>query len=521
MSSLSRRMKASRIAHTIIENSIMRAINPAGVAALTVFAATAQAPSVAEQLNTLLTANGLKADVSFLASDLLEGRGTPSRGLDLAAEYIAAQFRRAGLEPVGDDGYFQTANFATVTPNTDGLELTLEAGGNTVKAATGAIALQDAAATDLSHAPVIRVSGDDQAAIDALTQDRVAGKVLAIEMPAQPSPGGGRGRGGAAAFVSARRLKPAAVIVLQAPGAGGRGFGGRGGARPREASTIPSFATLSCTDAAFRTALDAAESPAVSLHIAPPKIEPVKLHNVVGLLRGSDPVLKDTYLLVTGHYDHLGIRDNGTPDHIYNGADDDASGTSSVIEIANALSVLPRPKRSILFMTVFGEELGDLGSHYYATHPIFPLAKTVVDLNLEQLGRTDDLEGPRVGAFNMTGFDYTDLPAVFARAGAQTGIKAVKHPTNSDAYFRRSDNAAFADAGVPSTTISVAYDFPDYHKQGDEWQKLDYENMAKVDRTIALAFIDIANSATPPKWDESNPKTAAFVKARQATMGGK
>lgn len=490
----------------------MRAFYFAGTAALSALAAVAQAPSTAQQLNTLLTANGLKADVSFLASDLLEGRGTPSRGLDLAAEYIAAQFRRAGLEPIGDNGYYQTATFANVTPSTDGIELSLESGGNTVTAAPAAITLQDAAATDLSHAPVIRVSADDQAAIAALTQQQVTGKVLVIEMGAQAA-GGGRGRGGAG-FVSARGLRPAAVVVLQAEA----GRGGRGGARLREA---PSFAVLVCKDAAFRAAFDAASSPAVSLHIAAPKSEPVKLHNVAGLLRGSDPVLKDTYLLVTGHYDHLGIRDNGTADRIYNGADDDASGTASVIEIANAMSELPRPKRSIIFMAVFGEELGDLGSHYYATHPIFPLAKTVVDLNLEQVGRTDDLEGPRVGAFNMTGFDYTDLPAIFARAGAETGIKAVKHEKNSDAYFRRSDNAAFADAGVPSTTISVAYDFPDYHKPGDEWQKLDYENMAKVDRTIALAMIEIANSATAPKWDESNSKTAAFVRARQATMAGK
>ena len=364
----------------------MKFLNVAGAAALSALAAVAQAPSVSQQLNTLLTANGLKADVSFLASDLLEGRGTPSRGLDLAAEYIASQFRRAGLEPVGDDGYFQTANFATVAANTEGLELSLDAGGTVVKAPEASVTLQDPAATDLSHAPVIKVSMDDQAAVAALTADQVAGKVLVIEAGAQPA-GGGRGRGGAG-FVGARGLKPAAVIMLQSAGGGGRGGAGagRGGARPREASTLPSFATLACTDAAFRTALDAAASPTISLHIAAPKVEPVKLHNVVGLLRGSDPALKDTYLLVTGHYDHLGIRDNGTPDHIYNGADDDASGTSSVIEIANAMSGLPRPKRSILFMAVFGEELGDLGSHYYATHPIFPLAKTVVDLNLEQLG---------------------------------------------------------------------------------------------------------------------------------------
>ncbi len=473
---------------------------------------------MAQQLNSLLTANGLKADVSFLASDLLEGRGTPSRGLDLAAEYIASQFRRAGLEPAGDDGYFQTANFANLTPNIEGMELTLESAGVVTKAAAASIVLQEPAAADLRSLPVIKVSMDDQAAIAALTPDQVAGKALVIDAGAQPA-AGGRGRGGGAGFVGARGLKPAAVIVLQAPAAGGRG-GGRGGARPREAATLPTFATLACTDAAFRTAFTAAASATISLHVAAPKVEPVKLHNVVGLLRGSDPALKDTYLIVTGHYDHLGIRDNGTADHIYNGANDDASGTSSVIEIAVAMSRLPRPKRSILFMTVFGEELGDLGSHYYGTHPIFPLAKTVVDLNLEQIGRTDDLEGPRVGAFNMTGFDYTNLPAIFARAGAQTDIRAIKHEKNSDSYFRRSDNAAFADVGVPSTTISVAYDYPDYHKEGDEWQKLDYENMAKVDRTVALAMIEIANSSDVPKWDESNPKTAAFVKARAATMAG-
>src|SRR5579864_2796276 len=119
-----------------------------------------------------ITAQSLQGHVWFLASDLLEGRGTPSRGLDVAAEYIAAQFRRAGLEPIGDDGYFQTATFANVTPNMDGLELTLEAGGNTVKASAGSITLQDAAAADLSDAPVIRVSTGDQESIAKLTQDQ-------------------------------------------------------------------------------------------------------------------------------------------------------------------------------------------------------------------------------------------------------------------------------------------------------------------------------------------------------------
>ena len=479
--------------------------------------------SLAQQLTTLLTAYGLKADVSFRASDLLEGRATPSRGLDLAAEYIASQFRRAGLEPVGDDGYFQTASFVSVTPNSDGLEFTLQANGSPVKANTASISLQEPAALNLDHAAVVKVALEDQAAIDALTLEQVRGKVLVLEPSAPsstPPPAAGRagrgGRGGAGiATALASKLQPAAIVLFSAPG--GRGGGGGRGARLREASTMTaaSVPILAINDPAIRTALDAAAAPTISAHIAAPKVEQSKLRNVIGLLRGSDAAPKDTYLLITAHYDHLGIRDNGTPDHIYNGADDDASGTASVIEIANALAVLPtRPKRSIVFMTQFGEELGDLGSRYYAQHPVFPLAKTIVDVNLEQLGRTDDTEGPRVGAFNLTGFDYTDLPAVFRKAGSQTGIQVIKHEKNSDAYFTRSDNAAFAEAGVPSTTLSVAYDFPDYHKAGDEWPKLDFENMAKVDVTVALAALDIANNPQAPKWDETNPKTERFVKAR-------
>jgi Peptidase family M28 len=479
--------------------------------------------STAQQLTTLLTANGLKADVSFLASDLLEGRDTPSRGLDLAAEYIAAQYRRAGLEPVGDDGYFQTANFVSVTPNTDGLDFTLQTAASPLKANTASISLQEPVALNLDHAAVVKVAMEDQAAIDALTPEQVRGKVLVLEpsapsSPSQPAAAGRGGRGGAGiATALAGKLQPAAIVLFSAPGGrGGGGAGGRG-ARLREASTITAAAAaiLSISDPAIRTALDTAAAPTISAHIAAPTVVPSKVRNVIGLLRGSDAALKDTYVLITAHYDHLGIRDNGTPDHIFNGANDDGSGTASVIEIANALAALPtRPARSIVFMTQFGEEKGDLGSRYYVQHPIFPLAKTIVDVNLEQVGRTDDLEGPRVGAFNLTGFDYTDLPAVFRRAGQQTDIQVIKHEKNSDAYFTRSDNAAFAEAGIPATTLSVAYDYPDYHKAGDEWPKLDYENMAKVDRTVALAALDIANNPQAPKWDASNPKTERFVKAR-------
>src|SRR5438876_10201865 len=116
--------------------------------------AWAQLSPAARQIAARLTPNSLKADVSFLASDALQGRATPSPGLDIAAEYIAAQFRRAGLEPAGDDGYFQTAAFQSAPPHPDGLGLTLEAGEATVKADQGSVTLLEPAAADLSHVPV-------------------------------------------------------------------------------------------------------------------------------------------------------------------------------------------------------------------------------------------------------------------------------------------------------------------------------------------------------------------------------
>src|SRR6476646_365741 len=124
----------------------------ASLAAFGLAAGLAAQTSPTERIAAQLTANDLKADVSFLASDALEGRGTPSRGQEVAAEFIAAQFRRAGLEPAGDDGYFQTAPFLQPTPNTDGLQLTLEIGGKTVTADRAAMAIAQAAPLDLAGA---------------------------------------------------------------------------------------------------------------------------------------------------------------------------------------------------------------------------------------------------------------------------------------------------------------------------------------------------------------------------------
>ena len=252
-------------------------------------------------------------------------------------------------------------------------------------------------------------------------------------------------------------------------------------------------------------------------------VTPPRHRNVAGILRGSDPALRDTYVVVSAHYDHLGVRENCEPareDCVYNGANDDGSGTVGVVELASALSKLnPRPRRSILFLTFFGEELGLVGSRYYGRHPLVPFQKTIAQVNMEQIGRTDDSEGPQVGTLAVTGFDYSDVGAALQRAGEAEGVRVYKHPTNSDAYFSRSDNQSLADVGVPAHTAGVAFQFPDYHAVGDEWPKVDFANMARVVRTVGRAALDLADSAGEPRWNEQNPRTAPYVEAWKKLHG--
>src|ERR1035441_310807 len=175
-------------------------------------------PPLAQRIAARLRPNDLKADVSFLASDALQGRATPSPGLDMAAEYIAAQFRRAGLEPVGDEGYFQTASYQSVRPNPEGLTFTLHTANDTAKAGEGSLTIQEAVATDLNRAAAFKVTLNDAAALDALTAGQVRGKVLLVEVP------DGAGGGGMAGFQAQRRiltlaakLEPSMIVMVRAP----------------------------------------------------------------------------------------------------------------------------------------------------------------------------------------------------------------------------------------------------------------------------------------------------------------
>jgi hypothetical protein len=449
----------------------------------------------------------LRGDLSFLASDALEGRGTPSRGLDIAAEYIAAQFRAAGLEPGGDDGYFQTARMLAVRPNLNGFELKLSHGERTFNVNPNEATLLAISALDLNDAPVFKLDLGDAQQIQALTPAEIGGKVVIMELRRSVM------RSYRSAAQKLRQSKPALVLSIE-PADGEHSSGERLIDPEQPAGGAPRITLLPQSAAAFYAALKLGPSGATaSVHIAAPIQTPVRLHNVVGILRGSDPDLKSTAVLLTAHYDHLGEKSSGEGDRIFNGANDDGSGTVSVIEIARALGTLKEhPRRSIIFMTFFGEEEGMVGSRYYARHPAWPIGKTIADVNLEQVGRTDSTEGPEISNASVTGFDYSEVTEYLREAGELTGIKVYKHPRNDDLYFGASDNLPLAQAGVPSHSLCVAYDYSDYHAVGDEWQKIDYANMAKVDRAVALAVVMLASSDQPPRWNTANPKTVNFRK---------
>src|ERR1035437_1644158 len=261
-------------------------------------------PPLAQRIAARLRANDLKADVSFLASDALQGRATPSPGLDMAAEYIAAQFRRAGLEPVGDEGYFQNASYQSVRPNAEGLAFTLYTAKGAAQAGEGSVAIQEGVAT----------GGGGMAGLQA--QPRI--------------------------LTRAARREPAMIVMVRAA-AQQTNPNARVAMRDATAPT-PKVPVLNAWDKAIRDTVAAAKpgpmEATVSAHVAAPIVQAVKLRNVAGVLRGTDPLLKDTYIIVTGHYDHLGVRPNAQGDGIYNGANDDASGTASVIAVAGAL--IPR-----------------------------------------------------------------------------------------------------------------------------------------------------------------------------------
>ena len=215
--------------------------------------------------------------------------------------------------------------------------------------------------------------------------------------------------------------------------------------------------------------------------------------NVIGLVRGSDPDLAGEFVLVTAHFDHVGIGRAVDGDSIYNGADDDASGVAALVEIARTTAQAP-PRRTVVFAAMAGEELGLLGTRWYIDHPAVPLDSTVADLNLEMIGRPDSAIGP--GRLWLTGFERSTMGSGFTDAG----IAIDPDPRPGQSFYQRSDNIAFARIGIPAHTLSSFGLHPDYHSPDDEIERIDFEHLETVIEVASEAVRTLADGPSP-EWN--------------------
>ncbi len=466
--------------------------------ALALLAVLAPAQS---SLTDRISASSLRGRVSFLASDLLEGRGTPSRGLEIAADYIASEFRRANLESPVNGEYSQIADFVRITDQPDTIQFSLSGGGEAPRyLSSERMSVESLHAARLVNEPVFKW------APNVKVEGSLAGKILMLRQPTDPS------------VVAKLALAAPDAIVQLTRHAGHEGSrSGRLIPSLEDQAKEPAMIYIPAVDVegTFDRLPNGVTAARATLHVGEPILTPALLRNVVGILRGSDAKLRDQYVLVSAHYDHLGIALAGEKDRIYNGANDNASGVATVIELAHAFAAEnPHPRRTLVFMCFFGEEEGLFGSNWYVKHPLFPLASTVADINFEQLGEPQSSEGLLAGYLGVTGYDLTDLPESLAPDLERVGVK-LRNTKHNDDYFERSDNLPFAEAGVPAHTFVAALEYPDYHQPTDTWPKLNYDNMARLDRGLALAIQDIADRPDAPKWKETK-KTREYLEAWRA-----
>jgi len=222
--------------------------------------------------------------------------------------------------------------------------------------------------------------------------------------------------------------------------------------------------------------------------------QPWTTRNVIGILHGRDPKLRNQVILLTAHLDHVGIGKPVNGDHIYNGADDDASGCVAVLALAEALAAGKPPKRTVLFVFVGSEETGGQGNQFFLEHPPAPLASVVANLEFEMIGRPDAAVKP--DELWLTGYDRSNLGPELARHGAR--LVADPHPKED--FFTRSDNYALAKKGIVAQTVSSFGLHKDYHRPSDDLSHIDFTHMEQAIRSMIGPVKWLANTQFKPEW---------------------
>jgi hypothetical protein len=470
-----------------------------------------------------ITAADVRTRIAVLADDSMRGRGTPSPELEQAAEWIAAEFRRLGLSPRGDGGTFfqryairrwQLDSAASVTIQGPGTRGQWRIGREAY------VGIRPGLPEAPIGGPLVLVVGEPPDTARPFGDVPVRGAIV-LHIPTGPL-NVMRTRGTLAAGIRGWITANGRFAAL-APGALAPRL--EVAAPPPAAPPVP---IIAIADSAIAQILAGAGLHLDTLRAGPPVVRlldgftavidlPRLTHpdasapNVIGVLEGSDPVLKREYVFVTAHLDHIGVAGAGNgcnarggADSICNGADDDASGTAGVLELAEAFASLdPRPRRSLVFMTVSGEERGLWGSQYYVEHPTLPLANTVADINLDMIGRNDGDRASWRDTIAVIGKEHSTLGEAVnrvARAHPELGLAPVDDPWPEQNFYQRSDHFNFARKGVP-ILFFLDGTHPDYHRPTDTVDKIDADKEARILRMVFHLGLEVANATERPAWN--------------------
>ena len=496
-----------------------------------------------------ITAAQLKDYLYFIAADEMEGRDAPSKGLDITANFLAMMASRLGFKPAGDNGtFFQNIDVRVDSPDAEKTKLAVI--GKQFKYGDDFVRVTGTG--DASNRPLVYGGAGwlvKSKGIDDFKGIDVKGKIVVLsargmpnmnnltQRPAGVTPAdlqGERGVEWADPLTYATKSGAAGIIVIANEQINGswnqvRNAFGRTSLlweklRPDTARTaLPVLLATTSVGNEIMNGISAGAvtdlKPNASMTVAI-KSEKKKTRNVVALWEGRDPILKKEMVAIGSHYDHVGVNPNAPgDDKIWNGADDDGSGTVGVLSIAEALAKAPvRPKRSVLIVWHTAEEKGLIGSEYFNRFPTVDIKNVIANINIDMIGRskkegdTDprnkDLSGPN-GTF-LIGAELMSSTLGAVTLGTNNAYLKLDYdrkyddPADTNRFFFRSDHFHYAVNGIPAVFWFTGV-HEDYHQPGDHPDKIDYVKMEKISRTIFLTLWELTDLKERPKVDKQLP----------------
>jgi hypothetical protein len=451
---------------------------------------------VQDNINRIIQQNESAAHLSFLAADEMRGRDAGSNELNIAANYIRTQFRLLNLKPApGTDDFFQYVDLVKYSAPSSGRVVV---GEESFSLNENLVVLDGGPVNWAGELVYVGYGSEEELkgkniegkVVLALAGSRDADNINKVFMASRDK------------YSLVQKLGAAGLVEVltfpQVPWQALVNFFGKDKWSLREGKDVP-FVWIKPGNVKD---LAKYKSPRLkgSLSINAPRPEFVKGRNVAALVEGTDPGLKEQYIVMTAHYDHVGItREESKPDSIYNGARDNATGTTALLQTAKYLSLYP-PKRSVILMTVTCEEKGLLGSKWYVRHPLVPLNKTILNFNCDGVGYNDK---SRVTSISL---GRTNMDEHLRKAAFAYGLTLGGDPDPSEGFYERSDQVSFAKEGVPAVKLQPGLATMDdeimkyYHQPADEVASLDLQYINTFYRTFVYAVHLIANDDKVPAW---------------------